>query len=68
MLAIQPVDAGKTQIHVLANAQIADTDRGALRRHYAAWARQFRWHIENRRRIEAVRLPESLPAPEPLPV
>ena len=68
VLAIQPVDAGKTQLHVLANAQIADTDRGALRRHYAAWARQFRWHIENRRRIEAVRLPESLPAPESLPV
>lgn len=43
IIAIQPVDGEKTQLHVLTAA--ADTT--AARRRASAWARQFRWQVEN---------------------
>ena len=43
IIAIQPVDDKKTQLHVLTAA--ADTT--AARRRASAWARQFRWQVEN---------------------
>lgn len=47
VLAIQPAGAAKTHLHILAAASVADTDIPALRRHFSAWARHFRWHVEN---------------------
>lgn len=47
VLAIQPAGDAKTHLHVLATASAADTDIPDLRRHFSAWARHFRWHVEN---------------------
>jgi nitrite reductase/ring-hydroxylating ferredoxin subunit len=43
VVAIQPVEDKKTQLHVLTTS--ADTT--AARRRSSAWARQFRWQVEN---------------------
>ena len=47
VLAVQPTAKGACQVHVLANAATDDTT--ALRRHFARWARRFRWFMENGR-------------------
>ena len=45
VLAVQPVDDRKTQLHVLAASSPANTT--ATRQRCAAWARNFRWQVEN---------------------
>jgi nitrite reductase/ring-hydroxylating ferredoxin subunit len=45
VLAIQPVDDEKSQLHLLVSAASADTP--GTRRRYSTWARNFRWQIEN---------------------
>ena len=45
VLALQPLDDRKSQLHVLIAGVSADTP--ATRRRYSAWARQFRWRVEN---------------------
>ena len=47
VLATQPASATKTHVHILSAASVADTDIPALRRHFSAWGRQFRWKTEN---------------------
>jgi hypothetical protein len=37
----------KTNLHVLVDANCGDDDQSGLRLHYSAWARRFRWQIEN---------------------
>lgn len=46
VLAIQPVNDAKTNLHVLADAETGG-DAAQLRRHFSAWARRFRWQLEN---------------------
>lgn len=48
VVAIQPAGETKTHLHILSNAAVANTDIPALRRHFSAWARRFRWQLENR--------------------
>lgn len=45
VVALQPVDGEKTQLHFLASS--ASTGTGAMRKRSSAWARQFRWQVEN---------------------
>lgn len=45
VVAIQPVDDEKTQLHILASSASAGTS--AMRKRSSAWARQFRSQIEN---------------------
>lgn len=42
MLAIQPITADRTGVHILAGGETTDE-----RLHYAAWARRLRWFMEN---------------------
>lgn len=55
VLAVQPVDDEKSQLHILAAS--ASTDTRALRKRCSAWARQFRWRVENK--------PAAKTTPEP---
>lgn len=48
VLALQPASDAKTHLHVLSTASVAGSGIPALRRHFSAWARQFRWQVENR--------------------
>lgn len=48
ILALQPASDTTTHLHVLSSASVAGSDIPALRRHFSAWARQFRWQAENR--------------------
>ncbi|MFT5486011.1 MAG: nitrite reductase/ring-hydroxylating ferredoxin subunit [Paracoccaceae bacterium] len=43
VVAIQPVDGEKTQLHILT----ASADTTAARHRASAWARRFRWQVEN---------------------
>jgi nitrite reductase/ring-hydroxylating ferredoxin subunit len=47
VLAVQPAIETKTHVHILSAASVADANLPALRRHFSAWARQFRWQVEN---------------------
>ena len=48
LLALHPVDGGKTMLHTMIHApDVADDDLPALRRHYAAIVRRLRWSAEN---------------------
>lgn len=51
VLAIQPVDDTKTQLHILAAS--ADTAGAETRRRASAWAKTFRWQVENDAAIAA---------------
>jgi len=48
VLAVQPASNVKTHLHILSTAPVAGADIPVLRRHVSAWARQFRWRVENR--------------------
>lgn len=50
LLAVQPVDDTKTQLHILAAA--ADAASSASRHRCAAWAQKFRWQTENFATVE----------------
>lgn len=45
VLALQPLDDRKSQLHILVAGKSADTP--ATRHKYSAWARQFRWNLED---------------------
>lgn len=45
VLAIQPLDDRKSQLHILVSGTSAGTP--ATRHRYSAWARQFRWQVED---------------------
>lgn len=45
VLAIQPMDDTKTQLHILAAS--ADAAGAESRRRASAWAKKFRWQVEN---------------------
>ena len=47
ILAAQPVASDHTQVHVLVAADLSRDDVPAMRRHYAAWCRRWRWNLEN---------------------
>ena len=49
VLAIQPVEPGSAQIHVLATVRPDGATEPAARRRAAAWAVRFRWYVENGR-------------------
>lgn len=53
VLAVQPVNDGKTNLHVLADAEAGSEDIAEMRRRFSAWARRFRLQLEN-----------ALPSPE----
>lgn len=44
ILALQPIGDNKTGIHISVQSESAD---GALRLHYAKWAKTMRWMLEN---------------------
>ena len=46
-IAVQPVDSGRCQAHVLAGPDAGDV--AGLRHHFSRWAQRLRWSVENGR-------------------
>lgn len=49
IIAVQPAEDAKTHLHILSAAKVPASGVPALRRHFSAWAQQFRWKLENHR-------------------